>query len=413
MKLPHDLTAEQAVLGAIIIDPDKLPIVMDYIPDPDMFHSPKHQQVYTAMLDLFNRSEGIGLVEVAAKTGNMAGLMELANTTPTSANAENYARIVKEKAVARRLVKACYNGMTLAADESQGIDERVAAVEAELYKASEAVFTGKNRTTKELAKTCMMSYGEQVMPSIKSGFYDLDNLITGFRPGELVIVAGRTSMGKTTLALNIAGNIAAQGIPVQIFSLEMTAERVTDRLICVQGNLPGQVYRQGKADIQQVQAAAAKVYELPIFIYDRRVSTPEIRAKCMRIKNLGLVVVDFITLIKDKRINNASTADHVGEIAKRLQEIAKELRVPFLVLSQMNRQVESREDKTPRLSDLRESGNIEEAADTILFLHRPDYYDRNVPKTNTAEVIIAKQRDGPTGSIELGYFDYVPTFRNK
>lgn len=411
MKLPFDTTAEQAVLGAILIDPDTLPLILDYIPDPDMFHAPKHQKIYTTILDLFARSEPVGMVEISAKTGDMPELMRLADATPTTANAASYARIVRDKAIARRIIRACHNGMSIAADESQAIDERVAAVEASIQQASEAAFAGKNRTAKELAKSCMHTYGEAQEPVLKTGFHDIDELVQ-IKPGELIIVAGRTSMGKTTFALDVARQVAAQGVPVQIFSLEMTAERIAARLICAQGYIMGQMYRHGKADIAKVKKAAGEIYEMPIYVYDKRVTTAEIKAKCMRVQGLGLAIVDFITLIKDKRTNNVSTADHVGEIAKRLQEIAKDLRVPFIVLSQMNRNVEAREDKTPRLSDLRESGNIEEAADTILFLHRPDYYDRKAAKTNTAEVIVAKNRDGPTGSRELAYYDYIPTFKN-
>ena len=413
MKLPHDIPAEQAVLGAIIIDPDKITEVISVLPDPEMFYAPKHRQIYAAMLEQFEAGAGIDVVELAAKTKDITALTTVANVTPTSANAERYAAIVKEKAVARNLVKACHEGMSIAANESCQLDDRVATVEAEIRKATENTFTGKNKAVKDLAKICVRDYGKIKAPCIKSGFYDLDGIITGFKPGELTVIAGRTSMGKTTLALDIARNAAESGAPVQIFSLEMTAERITDRLICAQGKIPGQAYRRGDESITgDVVKAAEKIYHLPISIYDSRVTTAEIRAQCLRNRSVQLAVVDFLTLVKDKRIGNVSTADHVGEIAKRLQEIAKELRIPFLVVSQMNRNIESRDDKMPRLSDLRESGNVEEAADTIIFLHRDNYYDREAKNTNTAKVVVAKQRDGPTSSTELSYFDYIPTFRN-
>lgn len=413
MKMPHDLTAEQAVLGAILIDPGTLPTVLDILPTPDMFYSTLHQRIYTSMLAIFSAGEDMDIVVLAEKIGGDGKALRIvADSTPTSANAPAYARIVRNKAIARRIIKACYEGVTLAGDETIELDERIAAIEAEIHTASDMLFTGTNKTMRELAHQCMNHYGEGMFSNLKTGFYDLDNHVGGFRPGEMIVCAGRTGLGKTTFCLDIARHVAARDIPVQIFSLEMSAERIFNRLACAQGSIPGFLFRQGKADPSQVLNAAAAVHRLPITVYDRRVTTAEIKAMCLRQKNLGLVVVDFITLIKDKRVGNVSTADHIGEIAKRLQEIAKELNVPMVVASQMNRQIESRSEKQPNLSDLRDSGNIEEAADMVLFLHREGYYDKNISTDRTAKVIIAKNRDGPTGAVEVTYLDYIPTFRN-
>lgn len=417
MNMPHDQAAEQAVLGAMLIDPECLPAVIDILPAADLFYSSRHREIFAAMLTLFHRGEAIDAVSVASTIGGRTAdvtkaLFEIANATPTAANVAHYAKIVRDKAISRRLMKACHEGIALAADESQELDARVAAVEESIHKAGNGLFAGKNLTMRELAHRCMDEYGAKPQPATKTGFCDFDNLVGGFRPGELVVIAGRTSIGKTTFALDIARQVAAHGTKVQIFSLEMSAERLFVRLICAHGHIPGYLYRQGKADNSQVLRAAGEVYKLPITVYDQRVTTAEIHAKSLLVKDLGLVVVDFITLIKDKRDGRLSTADHVGEVAKRLQEIAKKLNVPVLALSQMNRNVEARQTKTPQLSDLRDSGNIEEAADMVIFLHRDGHYDRDKPKENKATVIVAKNRDGPTGQVDLAYFDYVPTFRN-
>ena len=215
-------------------------------------------------------------------------------------------------------------------------------------------------------------------------------------------------MGKTTLALDIALNAAESGEPVLIFSLEMSAHRIADRLICAKAMVPGLKYRQGEVD---VTATCEELAHLPVMVYDKRVSTAEIRSKCLRVKakhGLKLVLVDFLTLIKDKRDSRASTADHVGEIAQNLQEIGKELDVPLIVMSQMNRGSDGRENKTPQLSDLRASGNIEEAADVVAFIHRPDYYGQE----GEPQIIVAKNRDGPTGRVNVKFFSDIPTFRN-
>lgn len=416
MNVPHDANAEQALLGAIIIEPDILPTVLDYIHDPAQFYIQKNALVFKAMLELFNAGKTLDLVEIGAITKDLPYLLELSNSTPTAANAENYARIVKEKAIRRELLRACAKGVELAKDESKrDLDAVISEVEAGIFHATKQNFQGKIYSMKDLAKdrweNCFSGKDKEA-PGVKTGFYDLDALITCLKNGELTIIAGRTSMGKTTLALDIARNVATAGHPVMIFSLEMSAERIADRVICAHGMIPGQLFRSGQyGDQAHISKTIAEVYELPLYVYDKRVTTTEIRAKAMQVKNLGLVVVDFLTLIKDKRQGNVSTADHVGEIAKRLQETAKELNVPFVVLSQMNRGIETREKKRPKLSDLRDSGNIEEAADNVIFVHRPSYYDENEPK-DVANLYIDKQRDGPTGAVKLLYYDMIPTFRN-
>jgi replicative DNA helicase len=416
MNVPHDANAEQALLGAIIIEPDILPTVLDYIHDPAQFYIQKNAMVFKAMLELFNASKPLDLVEISAITKDLPYLLELSNSTPTAANAENYARIVKEKAIRRELLRACAKGVELAKDESKrDLDAVIGEVEAGIFHATKQNFQGKIHSMKDLAKNRWEDcFGDKDKPApgVKTGFYDLDALITCLKNGELTIIAGRTSMGKTTLALDIARSVATAGNPVMIFSLEMRAERIADRIICAQGMIPGQLFRSGQyGDQVHVSRTIAEVYELPLYVYDKRVTTTEIRAKAMQVKDLKLVVVDFLTLIKDKRQGNVSTADHVGEIAKRLQETAKELNVPFVVLSQMNRGIETREKKRPKLSDLRDSGNIEEAADNVIFVHRPSYYDENEPK-DVAILYIDKQRDGPTGAVKLLYYDMIPTFRN-
>lgn len=409
----HSPEAEAALLGAIIMDPNIFPEVLDVISKPEWFYISKNARVFAAMLELFQKNKPLDIVEIAEITSDLKYLMELSDVTPTSANALEYAKIVKDKAIRRELHKACVKGMEII-KENREIDDIAGDIQANVYHAVSQNYTGRIITAKELAKHRWEQFhAGKIEPSgVKTGFADLDKIITCLKNGELTILAGRTSMGKTTLALDIARNVAKQDIPVLIFTLEMTGERIADRIICANGMIPGQLYREGKfANRERLEKAISEFYEMPIYIYDKRVTTTEIRAKSMQIKDLGFVVVDFITLIKDRRTGNVSTADHVGEIAKRLQEIAKELNVPFLVLSQMNREIDKRENKKPKLSDLRDSGNIEEAADNVIFIHRPERYNEDEPK-DIAHLYIEKQRDGPTGVVKVKYFDIVPTFRD-
>ena len=399
MRLPANTAAEKALLSAILHDPHAL----DEIDiSPDMFSYERHAKIFQAM-----RDGHTDIVSIHNATqippSNLTAIM---GENFTSANIEKYAGIVREKFIRRELIKSCSMAMQAAGDETSDIDESL----AEFQKNIQIADSTKIYTMQELAKDRWED--ETGIQGVKTGFKDIDRILTCLKNGELVILAGRTSIGKTTLGLDIALNAARRKKSVLIFSLEMSAPRIADRLICAHGMIPGQAYRQRDYDRDKVEEAISGVYDLPILVYDKRVSTAEIRSKCMRVKakhGLDLVLIDFITLVKDKREGKMSTADHVGEVAKRLQEVAKEINVPFVVMSQMNRNVEGRQDKIPMLSDLRDSGNIEEAADVVMFVHRPDYYGLE----GEPMVIIAKNRDGPVGREELTYHNSIPTFRDR
>ncbi|HTZ16816.1 MAG TPA: replicative DNA helicase [Dissulfurispiraceae bacterium] len=422
---PQNIEAEQAVLGAIIIDNEALPKSLEILAQDD-FYRESHRRLYRAMLDLFDKNEPVDIVTVAdylKKSGDLdvvggiAYLSTLADSVPTSANIRYHARIVREKALLRNLIRTATNITTRVYEDSSDADEIVDNAERMIFEIAEqrtkTSFASMKDVIKDTFKMIEQLYDKkEAITGVPSGFKDLDELTSGFQPSDLVIVGGRPGMGKTAFALNVAQHTAMQmREPVAIFSLEMSKEQLVMRMLCSESMVDSARVRKGfigKEDWPKLTSAAGRLADAPIFIDDSSAMTVlEIRAKARRLKmehgGIGLVVVDYLQLMRS-RGNFERREQEISEISRSLKALAKELRVPVIALSQLNRSVESRHEKVPTLADLRESGAIEQDADVIIFLYRDEVYNKNSPNNRgTADIHVAKQRNGPTGIVKLQF----------
>ena len=420
---PHDLDAEMSVLGSILLDPLSIAKVLQFL-HPEDFYRENNGQIYRAALDLFAAGEPIDNVTLAAQLQSMALLERVGGRTqlasmqsavPTAANIEYYGRIVKEKAYKRRLISA---GGNIA---GFGYDDSVEAEEA-INQAQSLVFgVADDRDQRDLARlydllgpameriSILMESGQGVV-GIPSGFHDLDRMTGGFKDSDLVIVAGRPSMGKTSLALNVAMHAALEAKKsVAIFSLEMSKEQLTERLLTEQAQIDAQRMHRGlltEAEFDRVSNALGPLGEAPIYIDDTPVMdelTLQLKARQAKLRHdVDLVVVDYLQLMHGRHGGDDNRVQEVSAISRALKGLARELRVPVIAISQLSRAPEQRPDKRPILSDLRESGALEQDADVVMFLFRPEYY-KPEEKPGIAEVIVAKHRNGPTGTIELKF----------
>ena len=427
---PQNLDAEQSVLGAILLDPDSIVSVMEFLM-PDDFYRVNHQVIFKAMVELNNDSSPIDIVSVAERlnqnkqlenAGGQLYLLELAEKVPTASNVEYYSKIVSEKSTLRKLIRTS----TDIATDAYGETDEVAAVLDRAERSILEVSEKRNRAgfvdiTKVLNEAYlsleerMKNTGE--ITGIPTGYIDLDRMTSGLHSDELIILAARPSVGKTAFVLNIAKNVATKtNETVAIFSLEMSAESLVNRMLCSEGSIDASNMRNGRLTEEELRSyfvASGTLSNAPIYIDDTPgIRVSEIRAKCRRLKqernNLGLIVIDYLQLIEGN--GRESRQQEVSEISRNLKKLAKELSVPVIALSQLSRGVEQRQDKRPVMSDIRESGSIEQDADIVAFLYRDDYYrqepdeDGNVPEqesNNIIEVIIEKNRSGPRGTVEL------------
>lgn len=419
---PQNIEAEQSVLGAILIDPDALFVVMETL-RPEDFYRPAHQKIFQAMCRLLEEGQPVDLVTVTAtlqdkgeleEVGGISYLSELATSVPTAANVHSYAQIVEEKAMLRRLIAAATQ--IASAGYSGGEDARVILDEAErrILEISQrrhgAGFLNIKDVIMQAYERIEMLYTNKGgVTGLPTGYPDLDRMTSGFQKSDLIIVAARPSVGKTAFALNVAQNVAIQAqVPVAIFSLEMPAIQLVQRMLSAEGNIDSHRLRTGylePADWEKLTLAMTNLAEAPIFIDDTpHLTVFDIRAKCRRLKaeqGLGLVVIDYLQLISGRGGDNRQ--QEISDISRSLKGIARELEVPVIALSQLSRAVEQRQDKRPMLSDIRESGSIEQDADVVAFLYRDDYYNPETDRPNIVEILIAKQRNGPTGKVELLY----------
>ena len=427
---PQNLDAEQSVLGAILLDPDSIVSVMEFLM-PEDFYRVNHQVIFKAMVELNNDSSPIDIVSVAERlnqnkqlenAGGQLYLLELAEKVPTASNVEYYSKIVSEKSTLRKLIRTS----TDIATDAYGETDEVAAVLDRAERSILEVSEKRNRAgfvdiTKVLNEAYlsleerMKNTGE--ITGIPTGYIDLDRMTSGLHSDELIILAARPSVGKTAFVLNIAKNVATKtNETVAIFSLEMSAESLVNRMLCSEGSIDASNMRNGRLTEEELRSyfvASGTLSNAPIYIDDTPgIRVSEIRAKCRRLKqersNLGLIVIDYLQLIEGN--GRESRQQEVSEISRNLKKLAKELSVPVIALSQLSRGVEQRQDKRPVMSDIRESGSIEQDADIVAFLYRDDYYrqepdeDGNVPQqesNNIIEVIIEKNRSGPRGTVEL------------
>ncbi|MHB0884816.1 MAG: replicative DNA helicase [Bacillota bacterium] len=418
---PQNLEAEQAVLGSMLIEREAIIKATDTL-RPEDFYREANREVFQAVLNLHEHGEAVDLVTVTDELrkrglleniGGVAYLTALANAVPTAANAEYYARIVEEKALLRELISVATD---IVAKGYQGAEEVAALIDDSERRIFEIA---QRRSTEDYSsiKGVLLDAFERIeflysnkegVTGVPTGFKGLDALTSGLQPSDLIVIAARPSMGKTTLLLNMARNAAlSKTVPVAIFSLEMSKEQLAQRLLCAEAGVDGQRLRTGHltdADWPRLSHALGRLSDAPVFIDDTpSISVMELRAKARRIKaehDLGLIVVDYIQLMRTRgRVENRQ--QEISEISRSLKALARELKVPVIIGSQLSRAVEQRDDKKPMLSDLRESGAIEQDADLVAFIFREEYYKPETEKKNIAEIIIAKQRNGPTGSVEL------------
>lgn len=424
--LPHDIQAEQSVLGSIFIKPEKMIEVAEYL-KPNDFYRPAHKILFKAMVSLADRGEAIDIVTIKSTlestdelgmVGGISYIAEIVNAVPTSSHAEHYAKIVAKKAQLRSIIDNLSDSIGNAYDEDMDIDEIIAKAERSLIEVSQASNKSSFRPIHDVllenhSKIEERSNNTSQITGIETGFYDFDKLITGLHEDQLIVLAARPAMGKTALALNIAQNVATKSNKaVAVFSLEMGAESLVERMLSAEGTIINHHIRTGNLTVNEWQRliyAQGQLAEAPIFIDDTAgVKITDIRARARRLSQetdgLGLIVIDYLQLIQGSRSDNRQ--QEVSEISRQLKIIAKELKVPVIALSQLSRGVEQRNDKRPIMSDLRESGSIEQDADIVAFLYRYAYYQdkkEGQPENDITELIIRKNRHGNLGTVKL-YF---------
>ena len=421
---PQDIAAEQSVLGGMMLSKDAIADVVEQLKGVD-FYRPAHELVYDAVLDLYGRGEPADAVTVAAELtkrgeiGRIGGapyLHTLISMVPTAANAGYYARIVRERAVLRRLVEAGTRIVQLGyATDGGDVDDIVNNAQAEVYAVTEQRTSEDylpladiiNGTMEEIEAAGHRGEG---MVGVPTGFIELDKLTNGLHPGQMIVLAARPAIGKSTLGIDIARSAAIKhGMASVVFSLEMSRNEITMRMLAAEARVPLQNMRKGTMrddDWQKLASTMGRMSQAPLFIDDSpNMSLMEIRAKCRRLKqrhNLKLVVIDYLQLMSSgKRVE--SRQQEVSEFSRALKLLAKELGVPVIAISQLNRGAEQRTDKRPQMSDLRESGSIEQDADIVILLHREDAYERESPRAGEADLIVAKHRNGPTDTIVVAF----------
>jgi len=431
---PQSLEAEVSVLGGVLLENEALSRVLEVVNEGD-FYREAHRQIFSALLHLYERNEPADLItlsEVLKKrdaleeVGGIEYLNFLVNSVPTAANIAYYAKIIKEKSILRKLINRATEIINLGFGDAGDVDESLDRAERLIFEISEDRVRPSFFPIKDIIKASFKTIEnlyekKQLITGVPTGFTKLDDLTSGLQPSDLIIVAGRPSMGKTALALNITQHAAIEGgIPSAIFSLEMSKEQLALRLLCSEAKVDAHRLRGGflsETDWPKLTRAAGSLSEAPIFIDDTPgLTVLEMRAKSRRLKaehNLGLVVVDYLQLMRG-RANSETREQEISDISRSLKALAKELRLPVIALSQLNRKVEDRGDRRPQLADLRESGAIEQDADVIIFLYRDEVYNRSEdnPHKGKAEIIVGKQRNGPTDKFELAFLDKYTCFEN-
>jgi replicative DNA helicase len=428
---PQNLEAEQSVLGAVLLESNALLKVIDIITEED-FYREGHRKIFRAMLDLFDKGEAIDLVTMSESltrtndlesVGGNSYLASLAGAVPTAANVVYHAKILKEKSILRHLLRTSTEIASRVYESEHEADELLDIAEKRIFEISDkrvrTAFEPLRSVVKDSFTMIEHLYDKkEAITGVPSGFPDLDDMTTGFQKGDIIVVGGRPSMGKTALSLNIAQHVGVElKEPVAIFSLEMSTRQLVMRMLCSEAMVDSNRVRKGfvgKQDWHKLTSAAGRLTEAPIFIDDSSdINVLEMRAKARRLKmehGLSLVIVDYLQLMRG-RASFERREQEISDISRSLKSLAKELDIPVIALSQLNRGVELRTDKRPNLADLRESGAIEQDADVILFLYRDEVYDKHNPdKRGKAEAIVAKQRNGPTGLVKLTYLDYCTKF---
>jgi replicative DNA helicase len=431
---PQHIEAEQSILGGILIENEAINRVTEIV-DADDFYREAHRKIFNALINLSERDEPADLITLTNELqkidqldsiGGASYLTSLIDSVPTAANIQYYARIVKEKAILRKLIQASTEIITQSYEDRGDVEVFLDEAERAIFEISEKRVRPSFYPIREIVKASFATIEKlfqkkEAVTGVPSGFRELDRMTAGFQPSDLVIIAGRPSMGKTAFCLDVA-EYAAIGnkIPVAIFSLEMSKEQLVIRMLCSQAHVEGTRLRTGylnESDWPRLTIAAGNLSEAPIYIDDTAaLSVLELRAKARRLKSdygLGMLVVDYLQLMKG-RARVESRQQEISEISRSLKALAKELNIPVIAVSQLSRKTEERTGNRPQLSDLRESGAIEQDADLILFIYRDEVYNRSEdnPNRGKAEVIIGKQRNGPIGKIDLAFLDKFTSFKD-
>ena len=430
---PNDIEAEQAIIGSMLTDRDAVISAIEVL-KPNDFYREDNKTIYEAILNLYSRSEPVDIITVRAelesmgKLDNVGGLeylAELPEKVPTTANASKYIKIVEEKSTLRNLIKTANEIIELGYNPTEDVDDIMEGAEKKIFnimqdKEQKSYSPLKDVLVESFTKLEELYNRKQHITGVPSGFTDLDYRTAGFHGSELILIAARPAMGKTAFALNIASNAALRAnVPVAVFSLEMSKEQLVNRILSSESMVDSNKIRTGKLeedDWAKLAETIGPLSEGEMYIDDTPgISITEIRAKCRKLKiekNIGLVVIDYLQLIQGTGKRNGSREQEISEISRSLKILAKELDVPVIALSQLSRAAEQRPDHRPMLSDLRESGAIEQDADIVMFLYRDDYYNPDSEKKNIAEVIIAKHRGGSTGTVELLWLGSYTKFVN-
>ena len=430
---PNDTEAEQAVLGSMLTDKDATIAAIEVLKEDD-FYREDNKLIYRAILNLYNRSEPIDIITLKAEltsmgkfdaVGGLEYLADLPERVPTTANVERYIKIVEEKAILRNLIKTANEIISLGYDPTEEVEDIMDNAEKKIFdimqsKNQKGYTPMKDVLVDTFAELEKLYNQKEHITGVPTGFADLDYKTAGLHGSDLVLIAARPSMGKTAFALNVATNAAIRAkVPVAIFSLEMSKEQLVNRVLASEAMVDSNKVRTGKLDEQdwgKLASVLGPLSEAEIYIDDTPgISVMEIRAKCRKLKlekNIGLVVVDYLQLIQGNSKRGGSREQEISEISRSLKILAKELDVPVIALSQLSRAPEQRPDHRPMLSDLRESGAIEQDADIVMFLYRDDYYNQESEKKNIAEIILAKHRAGSTGTVETLFLGEYTKFVN-
>ncbi len=430
---PHDLEAEQAILGSMLTDKDAVISSVEVLKEED-FYREDNRFIYVAILNLYNRAEPIDIITVKAELetmgkfqqiGGLEYLAQLPEKVPTTANALKYIKIVEEKSILRNLIRTANEIIELGYDPTEEVEDIMEGAEKKIFN----IMQNKNQKGYSPIKDILVdSFTEleqlynrkQHITGVPTGFTELDYKTAGFHGSELILIAARPAMGKSAFALNIATNAAIKAnVPVVIFSLEMSKEQMVNRILCSEAMVDSNKVRTGKLeedDWTKLAGAIGPLSEAEIYIDDTPgISVMEIRARCRKLKlekNIGMVVIDYLQLVQGSNKRGGNREQEISEISRSLKILAKEIGVPVIALSQLSRAVEQRPDHRPMLSDLRESGAIEQDADIVMFLYRDDYYNQDSEKKDIAEVIMAKHRGGSTGTVELLWLGSYTKFVN-
>ena len=431
---PNDIEAEQAVIGSMLTDKEAVFAAIEALREED-FYREDNKIIYSAILNLYNRGEPIDVITLKSELSTMGKLeavggleyiVELPEKVPTTSNVDQYIKIVEEKSLLRNLIKTANDIITLGYDPTQDVEGIIDNSEKKIFevmqkKDQKGYSSIKDILVDTFTELEQLYNRKQHVTGVPTGFADLDMKTAGLHNSDLILVAARPAMGKSAFALNIATNAALKAnIPVVIFSLEMSKEQMVNRILCSEAMVDSNKVRTGtleEEDLAKLAEASGVLSEANIYVDDTPgISIMEIRAKCRKMKlekDIGLVVIDYLQLVQGSGKRGASREQEIAEISRSLKILAKEIKVPVIALSQLSRAPELRNDHRPILSDLRESGSIEQDADIVMFLYRDDYYNENSEKKDTAEVIIAKHRAGPTGTVELLWLGNYTKFVNK